>query len=229
MEASMGLPSEHTLRWEDFDGMPLHGAHPGASDGTPIGDLPGWLQWEPHWSPPAVVAAPLGAPSEPAVVVFDGSPIGATHRSAYSGPSHLLPMPFAARQCNSCRLYRESDLVKLDIQINGEPVEPLATIVHKDKAYSVGRALTQKLKELIPRQMFKVPIQACIGTKVIASEALSAIRKDVLAKCYGGDISRKKKLLKKQAEGKRRMKAIGRVEVPQEAFMAVLRLEKEVL
>ncbi|XP_064997464.1 translation factor GUF1 homolog, chloroplastic-like isoform X4 [Musa acuminata AAA Group] len=125
--------------------------------------------------------------------------------------------------------YRESDLVKLDVQINGEPVEPLSTIVHKDKAYAVGRALTQKLKELIPRQMFKIPIQACVGSKVIASESLSAIRKDVLSKCYGGDISRKKKLLKKQAEGKKRMKAVGKVEVPQEAFMAVLRLEKEVM
>lgn len=125
--------------------------------------------------------------------------------------------------------YRESDLIKLDININGEPVEALATIVHKDKAYSIGRALTQKLKELIPRQLFKIPIQACIGAKVIASEALSAIRKDVLAKCYGGDISRKKKLLKKQAEGKKRMKSVGRVEVPQEAFMAVLRLEKQVI
>ncbi|XP_022158375.1 translation factor GUF1 homolog, chloroplastic [Momordica charantia] len=125
--------------------------------------------------------------------------------------------------------YRESDLIKLDIQINGDRVEPLATIVHSNKAYAVGRALTQKLKELIPRQMFKVPIQACIGSKVIASETLSAIRKDVLAKCYGGDITRKKKLLRKQAEGKKRMKSIGRVDVPQEAFMAVLKLEKEVL
>ncbi|XP_021299990.1 translation factor GUF1 homolog, chloroplastic isoform X2 [Herrania umbratica] len=125
--------------------------------------------------------------------------------------------------------YKESELIKLDILINGDHVEPLSAIVHKDKAYSVGRALTQKLKELIPRQMFKVPIQACIGSKVIASESLSAIRKDVLAKCYGGDISRKKKLLKKQAEGKKRMKAIGKVDVPQEAFMAVLKLEKEVL
>ncbi|KAL5075105.1 hypothetical protein RYX36_014089 [Vicia faba] len=125
--------------------------------------------------------------------------------------------------------YKESDLTKLDIQINGECVEPLATIVHRDKAYSVGRALTLKLKELIPRQMFKIPIQACIGAKVIASESLSAIRKDVLAKCYGGDITRKKKLLKKQAEGKKRMKSIGKVDVPQEAFMAVLKLEKEVI
>ncbi|XP_044500454.1 translation factor GUF1 homolog, chloroplastic isoform X2 [Mangifera indica] len=125
--------------------------------------------------------------------------------------------------------YKESALIKLDILINGDHVDPLATIVHSDKAYTVGRALTQKLKELIPRQMFKVPIQACIGAKVIASESLSAIRKDVLAKCYGGDITRKKKLLKKQAEGKKRMKAIGKVDVPQEAFMAVLKLEKEVL
>ncbi|XP_057972461.1 translation factor GUF1 homolog, chloroplastic isoform X2 [Malania oleifera] len=125
--------------------------------------------------------------------------------------------------------YKESELIKLDIQINGDRVEPLTTIVHKDKAYSVGRALTQKLKKLIPRQMFKVPIQASIGSKVIASESLSAIRKDVLSKCYGGDITRKKKLLKKQAEGKKRMKAIGKVDVPQEAFMAVLKLEKEVL
>ncbi|KAI8540631.1 hypothetical protein RHMOL_Rhmol08G0001500 [Rhododendron molle] len=125
--------------------------------------------------------------------------------------------------------YKESELIKLDILINGDIVEPLATIVHKEKAYTVGRALTQKLKELIPQQLFKVPIQACIGAKVIASEALSAVRKDVLAKCYGGDITRKMKLLKKQAEGKKRMKAFGKIDVPQEAFMAVLKLEKEVL
>ncbi|EFJ04299.1 hypothetical protein SELMODRAFT_163486 [Selaginella moellendorffii] len=125
--------------------------------------------------------------------------------------------------------YRVSDLVKLDIRINGEPVEPLSAIVHKDKAYTIGRALTEKLKSLIPRQLFKIPIQACLGSRVIASEQISAMRKDVLAKCYGGDITRKKKLLKKQAEGKKRMKSVGRVEVPQDAFMAVLRLEKDVV
>ena len=118
--------------------------------------------------------------------------------------------------------YRKSDLVRLDVRINGELAEALATVVHRDSAHAVGKSLCRKLKELIPRQQFKVPIQAAIGSRVVASEGIQAVRKDVLAKCYGGDVSRKKKLLKKQAEGKKRMKSIGRVEVPQAAFMAVL-------
>jgi len=123
--------------------------------------------------------------------------------------------------------YRENDLVRLDILIAGEQAPPLASIVHRDASFNLGKGMTRKLKELIPRAQFKVSIQAAIGQKIVASSQISAIRKDVLAKCYGGDISRKKKLLNKQAKGKKRMKAIGSVNVPQEAFMAVLKLNDD--
>jgi GTP-binding protein LepA len=123
--------------------------------------------------------------------------------------------------------YVKSDLVKLDIMLNGEIVDALSFIIHKDKAYPRARKMAEKLKEKIPRQLFEVPIQACIGGKIIARETVKAMRKDVLAKCYGGDISRKKKLLEKQKEGKKRMRQLGTVEVPQEAFMAVLKLDTD--
>jgi GTP-binding protein LepA len=194
-----------------------------------------------------VVRATILAPSEYVGVIMElcqgrrGSLLGLDYLSEdrvelrYSLPLAEIVFDFFDQLKSRTRGYasldyeptgeQAADLVKVDILLQGEPVDAFSAIVHKDKAYAYGVEMTKKLRELIPRQQFEVPIQAAIGSRVIARETIRAVRKDVLAKCYGGDITRKRKLLEKQREGKKRMKMVGRVEVPQEAFIAALSTE----